>query len=481
VRRRITVAMIVMVLVTLVLSGVVSLFVAQHSTNSQTRHELVREAQGLAASVQNEATTNRAEPARALKALLAALRTPLRLDGSAVLGLRPSNGAVFDPVTPLRAPALPKGLRLSDLHSGMLAEGNTVSGSVGGLVFAAYPFRAAFQLAGAARQVTLVIVLTRRPPSALGSAGVWLGLSAIVILAVAAVVASRLGRRLATPLHAAREVTGRIAAGDLEARVPAPPGTDPEFAALSDSINTMAKNLADAKGAERQFLQSVSHELRTPLTSIRGFAEAIEDGATADAVAAASVIATEARRLERLVADLLALATLDAKRFTLRMERVDLASAATATVEGFRPTASDLGVALEVAAPASPVWVSADPDRLAQVTANLVENALRFASSRVQVSVALVGDEPQLVVSDDGPGIAPEDLPRVFDRLFVSRNRPPRSGFDTGSGLGLAIVAELVAAMGGTVAAISGGIVVTLRPSLASPSLATAHGVDHRR
>lgn len=480
--------MVVMVLVTLVLSGLVSLAVAQHSTNNQTRHELVREAQGLATSVENEATTNRADPARALKVLLTALRSPLRLDGSAVLALRPVNGGLFDPVAPRATPTLPSGVTVGDLRPAALVQGETVDGLVGGLVFAAFPFTAEVQIAGAARQVTLVIVLTRRPPSALGTAGLWFGLSAIVILAVAGIVASRLGRRFAAPLRAAREVTGRIAGGDLGARVPAPPGTDPEFAGLADSINAMAENLAQAKGAERQFLQSVSHDLRTPLTSIRGFAEAIEDGTTSDVAAAASVIATEARRLERLVADLLALATLDARRFTLQIEPVDLVSAAAATSEGFRPSAAELSITLDVAAPAGgAVWVSADPDRLAQVTANLVENALRFASARVEVGAQVTAGEPQLWVSDDGPGIAPEDLPHVFDRLYVSRDRRPRSGVEPGSGLGLAIVAELVAAMGGTVraeSAVGTKMVVTLRPSLVhgtTPHLAESASGNPRR
>ena len=156
-------------------------------------------------------------------------------------------------------------------------------------------------------------------------------------------VAYRLGRRFVRPIQAAEEVTSRIAAGDLEARVPSPRSADPELAALAVSINSMAARLAEAKGAEQQFLQSVSHDLRTPLTSIRGFAEAIEDGATANAVAAAGVIAAEARRLERLVGDLLDLATLQARRFALQIQPVDLEAATTSTAASFARAASELG------------------------------------------------------------------------------------------------------------------------------------------
>ncbi|MGH9186034.1 MAG: sensor histidine kinase, partial [Acidimicrobiales bacterium] len=111
-----------------------------------------------------------------------------------------------------------------------------------------------------------------------------------------------------------------------------------------------------------------------------------------------------------------------------------------------------------------PIVVSGDPDRLAQVAANLLENALKFASSRVAVSAAVDGATAVLAVEDDGPGIAAEDLPHVFERLYVARARPRRK--EMGSGLGLALVRELVAAMGGSVVAESsplGGALLVVR------------------
>jgi signal transduction histidine kinase len=286
-------------------------------------------------------------------------------------------------------------------------------------------------------------------------------------------VADRLGRRFVRPLLAAQEVTGRIAAGDLDARVPEPPHTDPELAALTRSVNDMADSLARARGAERQFLLSVSHELRTPLTSIRGFAEAIEDGTTEDARRAATVITSESRRLERLVADLLALAQFETRRFSLDLRPTDLAAAAEATVAGFVPAADDLHLALRFDPSPGPIVVQADHDRLGQVVANLIENALKYARTHVRVGTAVSVGHPVLWVDDDGPGIPAEDLPRVFQRLFSAAHRPGRQ---VGSGLGLAIVAELVAAMGGTVRAESpltpaGGtrMVVTLPPWVGAP------------
>ena len=145
----------------------------------------------------------------------------------------------------------------------------------------------------------------------------YFALVAAIGLVLAALVAAALARRFTRPLDAAVTATRRIASGDLDATVPVTPHEDPEFAQLAESINTMGANLVRARDQERQFLLSVSHELRTPLTSIRGYADAVIDGATDDPTGAATVISAEARRLERLVQDLLDLARLDADRFSL--------------------------------------------------------------------------------------------------------------------------------------------------------------------
>ena len=116
-------------------------------------------------------------------------------------------------------------------------------------------------------------------------------------------------------------------------------------------------------------------------------------------------------------------------------------------VEAFGPAAADIGVALAVE-PGAPVAATLDAQRLAQIVANLVENALKFATTRVAVNVVTVGDHVAVYVDDDGPGIAPQDLARVFERLYTSRTVPGRT---LGTGIGLAIVRELALAMGGDV------------------------------
>jgi len=451
-RRRLVVAMSLLVLGSLVISGVISLLVVQARIRNQTRVELAREAHSLAQALQAQAVlTNRADPAKALRNILATLTGPLRLDGSAVVGLvqKGNQPVVFDPTHPHSEPALPKGLTLSELDPQALLALKPVSGvAANGLAYAAFPYRRSVLILGKNRYITQAVVLTRATPSALRTAGTPFALSALAILVVAALVAEGLGRRFVRPLRSVEQVTTRIAAGDLRARVDPADARDPELRALARSLNSMAEALESARGAERQFLQNISHDLRTPLTAIAGYAEAIEDGA-ADTVSAARVISTQAQRLSRLVGDLLSLAMLDARRFSLNCEALDLSAAAVSAATSLSPAALELGLRLSIDAPEA-VVVLADPDRLAQVAGNLVENALRFASHQVRLVVRARPGLGVLWIEDDGPGIAPAHLHRVFERLYAA---PQGAGRPIGTGLGLAIVAELVGAMGGRVRA----------------------------
>ena len=170
-------------------------------------------------------------------------------------------------------------------------------------------------------------------------------------LLVAALVAWQMSRRMARPLVEAMVATGRIASGDLDSRVPIRRGDYPEFASLAGSINGMAQSLQDGRARERHLLLSVSHDLRTPLTSIRGFAEAIQDGAIEDSAQAAGVIIAESRRLERLVGDLLDLTKLEARQMSIDIRPTDVAEVVTTTTEGFLPAAAKSGVAIVLQVP----------------------------------------------------------------------------------------------------------------------------------
>jgi signal transduction histidine kinase len=279
----------------------------------------------------------------------------------------------------------------------------------------------------------------------------WLALGSLAALLLAVFAAYALARNLSAPLLAATAAYRRIAGGDLNVRVGddrvANIGHSDEVDELLGALDTMAESLQRARDQERQFLLSVSHDLRTPLTSIRGYAEALADGAVTDPSRSAAVIVSEARRLERLVKDLLDLAKLESNQFTLSPVNTDLTDLVTDVADGFLPAAAHAALTLKLAADEA-IEASVDADRLAQVIANLIENALKFARTEVTVGVHTSASHILIFVGDDGPGIDERDLPHVFERTFTSDRKPTRM---IGSGLGLAIVQELVTAMKATV------------------------------
>jgi signal transduction histidine kinase len=426
------IAMVGLVAGVLLVSGIGSLVLTRQAAQRQATEQLVSEAKSAALG------TSHAEA----KATLNVIRRVLKLTDARLVRVN-RFGVVITP--------LPPGLTQADLHPQNLLAGLTISGSDGNLAYAAAPVSLSLRQR---RQLTvggtLAVVLTRQSGS-FGPSWSYFIIAGGVALLLAALVAWQMSRRMSRPLVAAVDATARIAAGDLDSRVPEHAGDYAEFTLLAHSINVMAQSLADGRVRERQLLLSVSHDLRTPLTSIRGFAEAITDGAIDDAGHAAEVISAEARRLERLVGDLLDLTKLEAKQLSLQSRPTDLSEVVGTTAEGFRPLAEKNRLALSVSVPAEPLApVAADPDRLAQVLANLIENAFTFARGEVTVTHG-PGTEPGtqvITVGDDGPGISPEDLRRVFERFYQADRGPNRK---VGSGLGLAIVAELVAVMGGTV------------------------------
>jgi signal transduction histidine kinase len=457
VRRRLSLTLVAMVVGALVLAGLATLGLSDLNSVKQTQSELVSEAKQLAQGVEEEVITGRHHDSLAvLRSTLSVLKAPLQLQGEAVVGVSP-NGAFYNPLSSDQSVTLPSALDVSQVETPQLiVDALPVSGHRGRLAWAALllPRPVPIDNGGS---INLVVVLTREAPSGVGGAALWFGIASAFTIAVALIAANRLGHRIARPLQETEAVTRRIARGDLDARVPVPEREGSELVSLANSVNQMAASLARAQGAQRQFLMSVSHDLRTPLTSVRGFAEALSDGATDDVQYAAGVIGSEARRLERLVTDLLELAKLESGAFSLHSGPVDLSKVVTKATQAFEPAAASMGLSLELrTALPGEVACEADPDRLGQVVANVVENALKYASSRVIVTTGYLDhNRPTLQVEDDGPGIPPKDLERVFERLFQSRSPTDLqpSGRPLGSGLGLAIVSELVSAMGGEVRA----------------------------
>ena len=268
-------------------------------------------------------------------------------------------------------------------------------------------------------------------------------IAGLVGVALAAAASFFLAGTIARPVRRVAVASRAVAAGQDPGQLPVE-GSD-ELGTLSASFNDMAAQLGRAREAERSFLLSVSHELKTPLTAIRGYAEALQEGAAPPAEAA-EVIAREAERLERLVQDLLELARMNQHMFTVRREAVDLSAVVREAGLRYEPRARSFGVRLDVDA-AHPVPAVGDPDRLLQVVSNLTENALRCTPAGGAVSIG--AGEGAVSVRDTGPGLAAEDIPRAFERFYLhSRYSGERA---VGTGLGLALVKELTEAMGGSV------------------------------
>ncbi|WP_053737750.1 HAMP domain-containing sensor histidine kinase [Nocardia sp. NRRL S-836] len=296
-------------------------------------------------------------------------------------------------------------------------------------------------------------------------------LFALVIgLVVACVAGLALGTVLARPLRRVAGVAHSMSGGRRDLRVPV---SGPyELAEVSKSVNNLADALQHSESRQRDFLLSVSHELRTPLTAVTGFAESLADGVVSGEQVApvGAVILSEARRLDRLVSDLLDLARLGADDFRLDLAAVDLDPVARSAAEVWHARCNAAGVRFSLDVQGSPV-VRADARRLRQVIDGLLENALRVTPPGRPVVLAV---SSVLEVRDGGPGLAPEDYDVAFDRgVLHARYQETRP---VGTGVGLALVHGLVTRMGGTIKAgpaPEGGAAFTVTLPL-SPSPAAA-------
>src|SRR5919201_1015890 len=257
-------------------------------------------------------------------------------------------------------------------------------------------------------------------------------------LIVAGGLAWSLGRRITRPVLGLSAAADQIAGGDYEVAVPQVPGGR-EIGHLAERFAQMADRLREAEELERNFLMSVSHELRTPLTAIRGHVEALREGLLEDPAGRADslhVIAAEAGRLERLVGDVLDLAKLDAHRFTLLQEEVDMGRLLDQAYASFGEEARRREIDYRCEIDARPVIVT-DGDRVLQVISNLLSNAFRWTpdGGRVELSLAAENGAVSVAVRDTGPGIGRGERERIF-RPFWSRD-------GGGTGLGLTIAREL--------------------------------------
>ena len=285
-----------------------------------------------------------------------------------------------------------------------------------------------------------------RPKSQLGTRVIplvgRLGLALLGGLLVAGLLAVYLTSRITKPVRKLARVADDVAEGRRDVEIPRVPGGG-EIGHLAERLQEMTSRLAEAEVRERNFLMSVSHELRTPLTAIRGHVEALREGLVADPAGSLDVLAAETSRLERLVGDVLDLAKLDAHRFTLTRDEVDMGRVCERAYEAFGEEARRRSIDYRHQVGARPVIVT-DGDRVLQIITNLLSNAFRWTpdGGRIELALAAANGNVAVAVDDSGPGIASEDRERVFN-AFWSR------GGHAGTGLGLAIARELAEALGG--------------------------------
>ena len=277
----------------------------------------------------------------------------------------------------------------------------------------------------------------------------WLTLPVTVALALA--VTQLLAVGMTSPLREMTAAARRMARGDYGVRVTAT--SNDEIGQLAHAFNRMAEDLAGVDRQRRELVANVSHELRTPLAALCALLENLADGVAAPDPAALRAALDQAERLTALVADLLDLSRVDAGKAPLAVSSVPVADLLESAVGEARFTGREVGFTVDVL-PADLV-VGADPARLRQLVANLLDNASRHspAGAAVQVSAAGTSDGWQLEIADQGAGIAPADRERVFER-FGTLNDPASStaGTGGGTGLGLAIARWVTDLHGGSIA-----------------------------
>jgi signal transduction histidine kinase len=310
-------------------------------------------------------------------------------------------------------------------------------------------------------EVTLSDPFTLRSTAVSNVTGLLVAIG-LFALGMSMIVAAVLARRFTTPLRRLTEATSGIAEGDLSRRVSdeqvnAAPA---ELYELAQQFNTMAERLQESvtiirrdRDRSRDFLADVSHELRTPIAALRMFNEPLREEAT-DPAARREFLESSAEQLERLdwlAQNLLELSKLDSGLVLLDLRPDDLRATIESSVEQAEPTAQRRGLELRMDLPDAPLRIRHDPQRIGQVVANLIGNAIKFTGrgGLVEVAGRPHPSGAEIVVRDTGVGIDATELPRIFDRFY--RGSLANEARGSGSGLGLAIVRSIVDMHGGSV------------------------------
>lgn len=278
-----------------------------------------------------------------------------------------------------------------------------------------------------------------------------------IIALIASIILSLLmSRWISAPLKRISQEARQVADGHAH---PIPPEGPDEVKQLAKSFNHMAIRVQSTQQSQKDFIANVSHELKTPLTSIQGFAQAVRDGTAmseGELHKAADVIESEAKRMNRLIQDLLTLEKMDAGIVPFEMHVLDVNDLLCAADRKFRTRAEDQGIDFQFSHSDEKALVNCDADRLMQVLDNLLDNAIKFTpqGGRINLSNEIIDQDVFIRVSDTGEGIPQSEQDRIFERFYqVDKARP--GGDKRGYGLGLAISKQIIETHHGSISVTS--------------------------
>lgn len=277
-------------------------------------------------------------------------------------------------------------------------------------------------------------------------------LIALAMLLVSAGLALPLARYFVSPIRSLTRATRQLASGDYSPRIDH--RADDELGQLARDFNHLAHTLGRNEALRRQWVADISHELRTPLAILRGEIEAVQDGVRSLDAGAVESLHQEVLHLTRLVDDLYELSMSDIGALDYRKEPLDLGAAARTAIEGLAQAFGGKAIRVETRGlDDGAAIVDADPDRLEQLLANLLQNTLRYTDpgGTARLSLATAAGRAELVLEDSAPGVSAAELPRLFDRLY--RTEGSRNRESGGTGLGLAICRNIAEAHDGTLTA----------------------------
>lgn len=267
-------------------------------------------------------------------------------------------------------------------------------------------------------------------------------LSAIGASLLALLLGAVLAQTLTRPLREITTATKAVAAGDLDQKVPV--RSKDELGELADSFNVMSAELSHAQQLRRQMTADIAHELRTPISIIIGHTDAIDEGVLPPSKETFDIIRDEAGRLERMVEDLRMLSHADAGELHLDKSPIDVQPLLEQVVKSHQHAAARCDIKLSTECEPDMAKIYVDTDRISMVLGNLLNNAVRYTpeGGRIALTAQSQGDDVEIIVTDNGPGIPEDEITRVFDRFY--RIEKSRYRDDGGSGLGLAIAKSIV-------------------------------------